>query len=83
MVLAANRAFRFPDGTRGTKYTLARWSSAEADFSALQGQLCAREPGWGGQAGIIGSPQFRPSRLSLGELAAMLRAVLREGEDDA
>lgn len=80
VVLAANPVFRFPDGADGMKYTIARWAEGDADLAPARARLAALEPGWGGQAGIIGSPQFAPSRLGLERVAAVVCAALRGGD---
>ena len=62
VVIACNPAFRFSD-IRGVKYTIARWSDMDADFAPVAKHLADLEQGWGGQAGIMGSPQASPSKL--------------------
>lgn len=65
VVVALNPAFCFRDGVLGAKYTLARWQVGYADLQLATDFLNRVEPGWGGQAGIKGSPLDRPSRLPL------------------
>jgi len=65
VVVALNPAYSFPRGTRGRKYTVARWAEGDADLDLAAASLAVQEPGWGGQRGIKGSPQERPSRLLL------------------
>lgn len=72
IVVALNPVFAFPCGDIGRKYTLARWSEGDAELDRTVSRLSMFEPGWGGQRGIKGSPQSRPSELSL---ATVLRAT--------
>ena len=78
VVVALNPAHRFPDGTRGRKFTLARWAEGDADLDAAVAKLAPFETGWGGQRGIKGSPQDRGSRLALDPVIATVRACLPE-----
>lgn len=84
VVVALNPAFRFPGGAEGCKYTVARYAPGHADLDAAAAALARREPGWGGQAGIKGSPQDRGSRLALDEVIAVAGAAAarRTGEGE-
>lgn len=76
VVAALNPHFEFPSGEVGRKYTVARWAEGDADLSLFAARIAALEDGWGGQAGIKGSPQFAPSRLTMERIVAELRADL-------
>lgn len=76
VVVALNPEFGFSGGTAGRKYTIARWSAADLDLTTALAELLAIEPGWGGQAGIIGSPQGHPSRLPPEKVVATVSAML-------
>ncbi len=75
VVVALNPGFQFPGGL-GPKYTIAVWPGLEADLNRAAEMLNRREPGWGGQHAIKGSPQDRPSRLGLTEVVDCVAAVL-------
>ena len=47
------------------RITIAQYAQGHADFGALRQTLAAMEPGWGGSATILGSPQGRCCRLPL------------------
>jgi len=79
VVVALNPAHRFADGARGRKFTLARWAEGDADLDSAVGNLASDESGWGGQRGIKGSPQDRPSQLDLSKVVAAVRSSLPEG----
>ena len=72
VVVALNPAAVFPSGLVGRKYTVARWHEADADLSSFGARVAALEPGWGGQAGIKGSPQDRPSALTVEQILRLL-----------
>jgi hypothetical protein len=75
VVIALNPAFRFPAGGEPCrKFTVAQYRAGHADFAALRQVLGQREPGWGGSATILGSPQGASSQLSI---CAVIRAVRR------
>jgi len=76
VVVALNPDFRFSDGIRGRKYTLARWAEGDADLNAVVSAIARVEPGWGGQIGIKGSPLAGPSQLGLGRVIDLLRSGL-------
>ena len=44
--------------------TIAQFSAGYVDLAAVASDLNAEEPGWGGSATIVGSPQGVGSRLS-------------------
>ncbi len=56
------------------RIVLAQHDPGHADFSALCEDLALLEPGWGGSATILGSPQGRPCHL---ELETVLDAAVR------
>ena len=76
VVVALAPAFRFANGAQGRKFTVARYAPGHADLDAAAAELARREPGWGGQAGIKGSPQDRGSRLTLDAVVAIVGAAL-------
>ena len=55
----------------GRKLTVAQFEPARIDLAALRVALCSREPGWGGTATIIGSPQGTASGLTFEELVEL------------
>lgn len=73
VVVALNPHFRQPaGGERHRKFTVAQYCAGHADFAALRQVLALLEPGWGGSATILGSPQGNSSQLST---CAVIRAV--------
>jgi hypothetical protein len=58
------------------KVTIAQFDPAHLDMSALARRLNELEPGWGGSATIIGSPQGVGSRLGREPLLAAIQAGL-------
>ncbi len=76
IVVALNPVFAFTKDMVGRKYTIARWSAGDADLDVVAHRLGAIEPGWGGQSGITGSPQFAPSALTLDQVLCALHSVL-------
>lgn len=81
VVAALDLAFRFANGAKGCKFTVARYAPGHADLDAAAAELARREPGWGGQAGIKGSPQDRGSRLALDAVVAIVGAALPRRAD--
>lgn len=76
VTVALNSLFRFPDGRRGRKYTISRWSDDDANLDEVIRAISALESGWGGQRGIKGSPQNRPSTLSYREVCQLVSKAL-------
>ena len=76
IVVALNPAWEFPSGEVGRKYTVARWHEDDANLTTFESTVAAIEPGWGGQAGIKGSPQNRPSTLTVEKILALLKTEL-------
>ena len=72
VVAALNPNFRFASGVRGRKFTIARWDETHADLDIVADHLAQLEEGWGGQPGIKGSPQARPSVLDLEQVIECL-----------
>jgi hypothetical protein len=75
VVVALNPAF--PPAAGGEphrKFTVAQYRGGQADFAALRQVLAVLEPGWGGSATILGSPQGTSSHLSI---CTVIRAVRR------
>lgn len=65
IIVACNPQMDFK-GVVGPKYTVARFnSSIPVDLRKTQNTLNQLEQGWGGSENIIGSPQDRPSSLTL------------------
>lgn len=77
LVLATNPCFHFPDGSRGTKHTIAAWGGC--GLEDVKSCLAGHEPGWGGSPGILGSPQGAPSKMTQDEVLTMVRAGVRQG----
>lgn len=65
----------------GRKLTVAQFEPGWIDLPALCAELAAREPGWGGSATIIGSPQGAACALALDAVAGMATARLRPQAD--
>ena len=76
VVVALNPDFRFANGKAGRKFTVARYAPRHANLDAAATELARHEPGWGGQAGIKGSPQDRGSELALDMVVAIVGAAL-------
>jgi len=77
IVVAVHPKHRFPDGAIGRKYTIACWSDDVADLEGVGRDIAALEGGWGGHAGIKGSPQDRPSRLPLATIVDVVGRRIR------
>lgn len=75
VVVALHLHWTFADGATGRKFTVARWHETDADLTLFKDRICALEPGWGGQAGIVGSPQFAPWDLSTEQVVAEVDAI--------
>lgn len=83
VVVALNPLHPFGDGVRGRKYTIARWADGDADLDHLVGRITGLEAGWGGQAGIKGSPQSGSSSLTLEVLVDLVAAGLPRADNMA
>ncbi|MGH7096307.1 MAG: hypothetical protein ACREE4_01455 [Stellaceae bacterium] len=70
IVIALNPAFRFRGGPAHIKFTVAQYEQGYVDLAGVVRDLSAVEPGWGGSATIIGSPQGRSSRLPFDAVTA-------------
>lgn len=75
-VLCSNPEHRFHGGEVGFKHTLARWSGR--GLGPFIRAIALHEKGWGGQPGIVGSPQTAPSCLAPQEVATILSGVLKK-----
>ncbi len=76
VVVAEARAPDAP-GHDPRKVTVAQWDAEHADLRAVAAELAGREPGWGGSATIVGSPQGRGTELPISEIAAVVARHLR------
>jgi hypothetical protein len=76
VVVALNRAFQFRGGEPHAKFTVAQYRQGYVDLTAAVADLAALEPGWGGSATIIGSPQGEASRLTIDTVAAIVEKRL-------
>ena len=56
------------------KVTIATYAAKYLDISALKARLNSLEPGWGGGATIIGSPQGAGTKLPDETIIAHVRA---------
>jgi hypothetical protein len=74
VVVCTNERFAFPCGVRGAKHTVAKWDGT--GMIPVARALSQLEAGWGGQPGIVGSPQFAPSVLSGDEVVRVVVAEL-------
>ncbi|WP_197431098.1 hypothetical protein [Aliiruegeria sabulilitoris] len=61
IVVATHPFFCFPAGKCGPKHTVAVWEGEGLEL--FREVVVQHEPGWGGSAGIVGSPQSHPSIL--------------------
>ena len=64
VILSHDPEREFDSGASGNCYTIARWGEGDADLNIAFEHLDRLEKGWGGQIGIKGSPQDRPSALT-------------------
>ncbi|UYN93746.1 MAG: hypothetical protein KIT25_17035 [Enhydrobacter sp.] len=74
VVIAESLAFGEPPHR---KLSVAQYDASHADLAAAAAELAAREPGWGGSATIIGSPQGRRAELPLAQVEAVVMACLK------
>jgi hypothetical protein len=74
--IALNPAFRFRGGPPHRKFTICQYAKGHIDLAAAAAELGVREPGWGGSAMIIGSPQGRESCLALAAVVAIVERHL-------
>jgi hypothetical protein len=81
VVVALDPARDFGDGGIGRKYTISQYRTGHADLDAAAEDLNAREPGWGGQPAIKGSPQGHPSRLRPDDVVAIVSRFLTPAPD--
>lgn len=58
------------------KLTVAQFEPGWVDLSTLRDRLWTLEPGWGGSATILGSPQGTSSRLVVDQLLSVLGPLL-------
>lgn len=70
VVVALAPAFRFRGGPPHRKFTVCQYRAGHIDLRACLAHLAAAEPGWGGSATIIGSPQGQGSALQPIEVVA-------------
>ena len=77
VVVALNPEFSFRHGPPHRKFTVCQYRPGYVDLAAAARTLAGREPGWGGSATIIGSPQGRSSELTIADVAAVVLANLR------
>ena len=61
---------------RASKYAIAQFAPGSIDMRAIKDSFAAREPGWGGSATLLGSPQGVGSALDLSTCLALTRAAL-------
>ena len=78
LVVAENPGDPEADPPVPRRVTIAQYDQAHADFRALRETLTGFEPGWGGSATILGSPQGFPCRVGL---ETVLDAVARHARD--
>lgn len=76
VVIALNPAFRFPNDKTGPKFTIARFAPEHANLDAAVAAIEHLEQGWGGQAGIKGSPQNGGSQLALDQVVEIVAKSL-------
>jgi len=84
VVVAVNSTYRRPwlaDEGPHVKWTIARADeNAPLDMNSLKARLAALEPGWGGTANLVASPQGRSPRLAREEiLGQVLRSMHSRG----
>jgi hypothetical protein len=76
VVVALNPAHRVGTAPPHRKFTVCQYAPGHVDLSAVLARLRELEPGWGGSATIVGSPQGRDSTLEAGDVIAAVRAHL-------
>jgi len=76
VVVALNDRFCLVGSPKHRKFTIAQYAPGYLDMAAVCEALNAREPGWGGSATIIGSPQGVGSGLELAEVVEICRRHL-------
>lgn len=76
VVVALNPAFTFGSGRPHRKFTICQWQPGHVDLAAACAALAALEPGWGGSATIVGSPQGSGSTLSVDTVLAVAESCL-------
>jgi len=77
VIIAYNPAYQWPDGTITPKYTIARRDKfVPFDLKKLLEQLKQRNPKWGGQENIIGSPQGEDPQIPPEEMKTLVEKVL-------
>lgn len=77
VVVARNPAFTCSTGLPYLKYTVAQYDLSHVDMVQARRDLASLEPGWGGSATILGSPQGVSSRLPLGTVIDAVAKTLR------
>lgn len=82
VVLALHPDFRHAGGMPHRKFTLCQYAKGHVDLDAAAAALSRGEPGWGGSATIVGSPQGRGSALSIGDVARVLASCLAARPDE-
>jgi len=78
IVIAENNHYIFNNTKEkfGTKYTIAQYKPGNINLIEVTKQLNKIEPGWGGSYVIIGSPQDRPSNISVKQLFTIMKRCL-------
>lgn len=83
LVVATNPEFCFNGGQPHRKHTVARWNSQfEMDWEGLQTALQNAEPGWGGSASVLGSPQGVSSTLTTEDVLDLVIRHVPADQDD-
>jgi hypothetical protein len=73
VVVAATCAKAADLGGAVRKMTIAQWQPGYVDLARVAALLNRNEPGWGGSAGIVGSPQGQACRSGIEEALTAIR----------
>lgn len=82
VVVATNPRFRWQGGPEHVKHTVARWNTMTVgmDWDRMLAELQSADPGWGGSASIVGSPQGIASRLTTEQVVEIVARHAEPGE---
>jgi len=77
VIIAYNPQFKWPDGHITPKFTIARYDKyVKFDIKSFLEELKKKNPKWGGQENIIGSPQGEDPNISKEEMIELVKKYL-------
>jgi len=77
VIIAYNPQFKWPDGHITPKFTIARYDKyVKFDIKGFLEELKKKNPKWGGQENIIGSPQGEDPNISKEEMIELVKKYL-------